>query len=65
MLCKNFGASYAWGGTYRQRTALSVMFKAGNLLRMVLNVPDFAFVDSVDEARVVVDKVRQRRAAVD
>ena len=54
------------GGNYRQRAAISVVLKAMELLRMfvVVHVPEIAFLDSEDEARAFIDKVRQRQASV-
>ncbi len=54
------------GGNYRQRAAISVVLKAMELLRMVVvvHVPEIAFLDSEDEARAFMDKVRQRQKSV-
>jgi hypothetical protein len=50
------------GGGYRQRMVMSVVLKATGLLRLVTHVPEYAFVDTLDEARVVIDRVRKQRA---
>ena len=50
------------GGNYRQRTAISILIKVLGLLPIATNIPEFVFVDSVDEARLIIDQLRQRRA---